>query len=162
MAWKRFCDRCIQTTTARQELRNDASVDVQSQCQRRQPMPDESATLSREFIHAQRARLEALREQLLGAERRAQDNSREERADEPGDAGDEAQDAPAREVEQALQDADARRLSDVDRALQKIAEGTYGLSDASGKPIPKGRLEANPEAILTAQEARRAGAAIRS
>jgi DnaK suppressor protein len=127
-------------------------------------MPDQNATLSREFISAQRKRLEALRERLLEAEGRAlaQESSRAEHADEPGDAGDKAQDMPAREVDQALHDANARRLSDIDRALQKIAEGTYGLSDASGKPIPKERLEANPEAILTAQEAQRRGAAIRS
>jgi DnaK suppressor protein len=124
-------------------------------------MPHQNTTLSREFIYAQRKRLEALREQLLEAERRAQENSREEHADEPGDAGDKAQDMPAREVEQALQDADARRLSDIERALQKITEGTYGLSDASGKQIPKERLEASPEAILTAQEAQGRGAAIR-
>jgi DnaK suppressor protein len=125
-------------------------------------MPDQNATLSPEFIDAQRKRLEALRERLLGVEHRAQESSREEHADEAGDAGDKAQDMPGREVEQALQDADARRLSDVDRALQKIAEGTYGLSDASGKPIPKERLEASPEASLTAQEAERGVAPIRA
>ena len=56
----------------------------------------------------------------------------------------------------ALRDqVDARRLRVVERALQKIDEGTYGLSDASGKPIPKDRLESTPEAILTAQEEQR-------
>jgi DnaK suppressor protein len=38
------------------------------------------------------------------------------------------------------------------RALQKIDESTYGLSDLSGEPIPKARLEIVPEAFLTVQE----------
>jgi DnaK suppressor protein len=45
-----------------------------------------------------------------------------------------------------------RRLENIERALQKIDEGTYGLSDESGEPIPKGRLEAVPEAIRTVDE----------
>ena len=39
-----------------------------------------------------------------------------------------------------------------ERALQKIADGTYGYSDRSGEPIPKLRLEAMPEATLTVEE----------
>ena len=45
-----------------------------------------------------------------------------------------------------------RRLSDIQRALEKIREGTYGFSDLSGDPIPKRRLEAAPESIVTVQE----------
>jgi len=47
---------------------------------------------------------------------------------------------------------DERRLRAIDRALAKIDEGTYGLSDMSGKPIPKASLEATPEAVLTVEE----------
>jgi len=42
---------------------------------------------------------------------------------------------------------DLQRLERVDRALRKIEEGTYGLSDISGQPIPRERLEAIPEAL---------------
>ena len=47
-----------------------------------------------------------------------------------------------------------RRVSHIERALQKIEEGTYGVSDESGKLIPKARLEVIPEAILTVDEER--------
>ena len=47
---------------------------------------------------------------------------------------------------------DDRRLSAVERALQKIQEGTYGLSEVSGDPIPTARLKAIPEALLTVEE----------
>jgi len=46
--------------------------------------------------------------------------------------------------------------------LEKISEGSYGLSDASGQPIPKERLEATPEAIYTvAEQAARESAGLR-
>lgn len=40
-------------------------------------------------------------------------------------------------------------LKQVDRALEKLAEGTYGICDISGEEIPKPRLEAIPYAITT-------------
>ena len=60
-----------------------------------------------------------------------------------------------REMDATIGEQVERRLKDVDRALQKIDEGTYGLSDVSGEPIPKGRLEAMPEAIRTVEEQQR-------
>jgi DnaK suppressor protein len=44
------------------------------------------------------------------------------------------------------------RLGDIQRALQKIDEGTYGLSDESGEPIPLARLKAFPDALYTERE----------
>ncbi len=38
------------------------------------------------------------------------------------------------------------RLSEVNRALEKIRVGTYGICEVSGQPIEKDRLEANPAA----------------
>lgn len=40
-------------------------------------------------------------------------------------------------------------LRQIDRALEKIDEGTYGICDISGKPIPKARLDAIPYATMT-------------
>ena len=36
----------------------------------------------------------------------------------------------------------------IERALEKIAEGSYGTCDNCGKQIPQGRLDAAPESIL--------------
>lgn len=44
-------------------------------------------------------------------------------------------------------------LNDIEDALQKIEEGTYGISEKSGKPIPKERLEALPTARILVDEA---------
>ena len=39
-------------------------------------------------------------------------------------------------------------LRDVDRALQKIEDGTYGICDRCGKLIPEARLDARPWSVL--------------
>lgn len=121
-------------------------------------MSNPQAASSREFIEQQRKRLTALRAQLFGGEQRSLATERafqEEHGDEAQEFEDTSQDMARHEVGQALHDVDERRLHDIERALQKIEEGTYGLSDLSGKPIPKARLESTPEAILTVDEERR-------
>ena len=118
-------------------------------------MPEQPVNLSDDFIALQRKRLMALRQQLLGGEENTIANERtaqEEHGDEAEEFEDAAQGMAQNEVNQALHDANDQRISDIGRALQKIDEGTYGLSDESGDPIPKARLEATPEAILTVEE----------
>lgn len=118
-------------------------------------MSEQQGKLSDEFIAQQRQRLEALRRQLLGGEENTIANQRtaeEEHGEEAEEFEDEAQGMAQNEVNQALHDVNDQRVSDIGRALEKIDEGTYGLSDASGEPIPKARLEAVPEAILTVEE----------
>ncbi|MFM0045260.1 TraR/DksA family transcriptional regulator [Paraburkholderia sediminicola] len=118
-------------------------------------MSEQPVKLSDEFIAQQRKRLLALRQQLLGGEENtiAGERTAEElHGDEAEESEDEAQGMEQNEVNQALHDVNDQRVSDIERALQKIDEGTYGLSDASGDPIPKARLEVAPEAILTVAE----------
>ena len=45
------------------------------------------------------------------------------------------------------------RLAAVTRAEQRLSAGTYGVSVRSGQPIPDDRLEADPAAELTVEEA---------
>jgi len=69
-----------------------------------------------------------------------------------GDRGDEAWLLYDRE--QAIDDADLDRdtLAQIDRALERIEAGTYGISEVSGKPIPVERLEAVPYATTLVEE----------
>jgi len=39
------------------------------------------------------------------------------------------------------------RLKTLSRAEEKVREGTYGVCDSCGKPIPAGRLQAVPGAV---------------
>jgi len=118
-------------------------------------MSGPKVTLSEEFIAQQRTRLVALRGELLGGEENtiaSERSDEQEHGDEAEEFEDEAQGMAQNEVTQALHDVNDRRIHDIERALQKIADGTYGFSDASGDPIPKARLEATPEAIFTVEE----------
>jgi DnaK suppressor protein len=45
-------------------------------------------------------------------------------------------------------------LADVERALEKLDDGTYGTCDACGEPIGEDRLEAIPWATLCIDHAR--------
>ena len=114
--------------------------------------------LDPDFIAAQRARLERSRDDLLTGEREATDivrDATEERRTTPQDLQDAAQGEIQEQFREALHGVNESRLADIARALQKIDEGTYGLSDESDEPIPRARLEAVPEAVLTVEEAER-------
>lgn len=63
----------------------------------------------------------------------------------------------AEEGDDAIAASLRQRLSAIERAERRLAEGTYGVSTKSGLPIEEDRLEADPAAELTAVEARSAG-----
>ncbi len=107
------------------------------------------------FIAQQKERLENLREELLRVVRGTDEDERI-RAEQEGDftehdSGDMSREIFNREMDATIGEQVERRLKDVDRALQKIEEGTYGICDNTGEPIPRGRLEAVPEAIRTVE-----------
>jgi RNA polymerase-binding transcription factor len=108
--------------------------------------------LDKEFVEKQRERLLERKAELERMRGEAQEVARErsqEQQDTQFDSGDQSQYLFEREVDATLGQQFYRELEDVNRALEKIEEGTYGLSDDTGEPIPKGRLEAIPEAIYT-------------
>ena len=114
--------------------------------------------LDKEFIEQQRDRLLDRKAELERMQRDAQEVSRErsqEYQDAQADSGDESQYLFEREVDATLGQQFGQELKEVSRALEKIEEGTYGLSDRSGEPIPRGRLEAIPEALYTIEEQQR-------
>ena len=53
-----------------------------------------------------------------------------------------------------LMDSERKLLSEIDGALQRIEEGTYGICEGTGKPIPKARLKAQPWARYCVEYAR--------
>ncbi len=53
-----------------------------------------------------------------------------------------------------LMDSERKLLQETDDALQRIEQGTYGICEATGKPIAKARLEAKPWARYCVEYAR--------
>ena len=107
------------------------------------------------FLDRQKGRLNQLRQQILQVRRGQESDEANAIAQTAGQAHeyeDDAQKLAALELEGNLSAADDSRLSNIERALQKIADGTYGLSDGSGAPISMERLEALPEALYTLDE----------
>jgi len=107
------------------------------------------------FVERQRQYLLRLRASLVAAAAAAESDEADVRGDRAGGAmesEEDAQELDALERDGNLVVRDVERLERVDRALQKIAEGTYGLSESSGEPIPRERLEAVPETLYTLRE----------
>lgn len=62
---------------------------------------------------------------------------------------DEGTDDFYRNVSLQVSDEEYKVLRQIDRALEKIDEDTYGICDISGEEIPLPRLEAIPYATMT-------------
>ena len=118
-------------------------------------MATPSSRLDAAFIEKQRQSLTRLRVDLMSAAQSGEADEASvnaESAGTPREYEDDAQKLAALELDGNLVVHTVARLARVNRALDKIKNGTYGVSDVSGKPIPRERLEAVPEAICTLDE----------
>jgi DnaK suppressor protein len=99
---------------------------------------------ARELLAAERRRIER------GLSRRGHEDTGEPADDE--DPGNLASELYEDELDEGLADDLREELAAVERAEARLAEGTYGLSIESGKPLPDERLEALPTAERTVEE----------
>jgi DnaK suppressor protein len=96
--------------------------------------------------------------ELLAAERERIENAIEAlKRGGPDSTTDEPGDQDSENLYQAETDAGTEQdleaeLAAVERAEARLAEGTFGVSVVSGKPIPDERLEARPTADRTVDE----------
>lgn len=74
-------------------------------------------------------------------------------ANQHGDMSDSSELLISEGTDDAVADALTRRLAAIERAEQRLAAGTYGRSISSGESISDERLEADPAAELTFDEA---------
>jgi DnaK suppressor protein len=100
-------------------------------------------TQARALLAGERARLQ----RLLQAE------TIRPRAAELGDEVDDADRRNAEQTDAAVDQLLHARWAALERAEARLAAGSYGRSVHSGQPIPDERLEADPLAELTAEEA---------
>ena len=106
---------------------------------------------------------EEFRTALLEEKQRVEHAIATLRAEHPGSLDDEVEEVAAtsdnhlaetatatlgREIDYTLGDNAEQVLSEIDAALQRIEDGTYGTCTSCGCEIPRARLEANPWASL--------------
>jgi len=109
------------------------------------------------FLKKQKARLLALRDGMLDSmagvakdnlRSRAEGNEASAFGMHQADAGSDAYD---RDFALSLLSQEQDALYEIEEALKRIDNGTYGVCEISGKPIPHPRLEAIPFARLTVE-----------
>jgi DnaK suppressor protein len=110
---------------------------------------------ARTLLRAERDEVQGL---LKDAEAAGQEDRESEVDGAEGDISDAAQPLNAQGMDDAIAESLRNRLDTIDRALHRLDDGTYGRSIASGVPIRDERLEADPAAELTIEEARAAEA----
>ena len=108
---------------------------------------------ARALLIAERDEVQSL---LKGAEDAGRDDREAEVASESEDNADAALALTEEGEDDAIAESMRDRLDAIDRALRRLDDGTYGRSIRSGEPIPDERLEADPAAELTVEEAKAA------
>jgi len=114
-----------------------------------------SHSLDAAYIERKREQLTKLRDELrsaIGVAETDESNTSTQTNLQANEYEDDAQRLDTLEREGNLVARDVGRLAQVERALRKIDDGSYGISDVSGHPIPKERLDAMPEAVNTLSE----------
>lgn len=104
---------------------------------------------AKELLRSERIRVQQLIEHVTAG-------GRDDRtaANQPGDMFDSAQPLTEEGTDEAVLAELQDRLVAIDRAEERLDAGTYGYSVRSGLPISDERLEADPTAELTIEEAR--------
>lgn len=97
--------------------------------------------------------LESMKEDVLDELRAADPFAHAEAIAESGEVHSHADDAEAMRLEElrlAEIEIDRRRLREIERALQRVAEGSYGICVDCGEEIPYQRLLVRPTALRCA------------
>lgn len=101
---------------------------------------------ARQLLTGERERLEGFRDRVSDTGEDSQEDSLSELSTVDQHAADVGTETFERTKDLSLQEDVTGRLEDVERASEKLEEGTYGTCEACGKPIPDERLEAMPAA----------------
>jgi DnaK suppressor protein len=102
---------------------------------------------ARQLLADERQRIEGLLQELQ------REHADREAGDAHADRDDGAEPLTTESTDEVVAGELRARLDAIARAEARLAAGTYGRSVRSGEPIPDERLEADPAAELTVQEA---------
>jgi DnaK suppressor protein len=105
---------------------------------------------AQQLLNAERERVQSLLDAVKG-----DSESDRSAANQHGDMSDSSELLVSEGTDDAVANALSQRLAAIERAEKRLAAGTYGRSVSSGDVIPDERLEADPAAELTVEEAQR-------
>lgn len=109
--------------------------------------------VARQTLELERERLRALREHIEHDGSQADETG--ELASGPGDhLADHATETFMRELDEGLEENVEHLLAEIDAALERIDDGTYGTCVVCGRPIDAERLQAVPYATLCIDDKR--------
>jgi DnaK suppressor protein len=97
-------------------------------------------------------RRDALRKALAGD----LSSLKELRQQTSGDMLDAALDSAQDEISSQLAEVESRELAQIEMALERMRNGTYGVCEVTGRPIPLARLQALPYAMMCIEAQREA------
>ncbi len=101
---------------------------------------------ARQHLSEERARLEAVREEYADLHNTSEQASLGELSNLDQHQADIGTETFDRERDLSLLEQVEAELADIEHALERLEEGTYGTCEACGKPIGDERLEAVPAA----------------
>jgi DnaK suppressor protein len=101
---------------------------------------------ARQLLEAERHRLQRLRDEQSENLQQAEKDSSGELSSFDQHPGDLGTDTFEREKDLSIVEQLDAQLEDVERALHRLQEGTYGRCEVDGQPIPDERLEVVPAA----------------
>jgi DnaK suppressor protein len=108
-------------------------------------MPKKAASSSRKkFLAKVHERLEEMKEKIRAEMDQEMRSEREGQKDEGMDTYDLASEERDREISFILSDRERAKMSAIDDALARIADGSYGVCESCGLEIAEERLEALP------------------
>lgn len=113
--------------------------------------PKPPAHLTQPDLEELRQRLLAERHRLIELYKEEVEAAQEIEVEGNTDLMDQAESGYERENHFSASDADRELLRQIEEALQRMEEGTYGICELSGKPILKARLLAVPWTRYTAE-----------
>lgn len=109
--------------------------------------------VARQTLELERERLRSLRERIEHDGSQADETG--ELASGPGDhLADHATETFMRELDEGLEENVEHLLAEIDAALERIDDGTYGTCVVCGRPIDAERLQAVPYATLCIDDKR--------
>lgn len=135
---------CIRSTGAIHKLVKFSILDATMKSESHAPLhgkPDRSKGHTWEWY---RRTLETLRERLMSGRDSQREDTQEPLILDTNDLADTASDEFDHDLAFSLLSQQESALQEIDAALRRIEQGTYGICEETGNPIPEERLRAVP------------------